>query len=148
MLEFENVSKSFWTGTRRKVILDSVSFRVELGRSIGILAPNGTGKTTLIKALVRKLGGKHVTSPTFSIVNEYEVDNDIVYHFDFYRIKDESEAYDIGIEDYFYSGHWVFIEWPEKITEILPFETDISYIKLNQNGSRTLKLEAKFVPTF
>ena len=101
----------------------------------------GVGKTTLIKALVRKLGGKHVTSPTFSIVNEYEVDNDIVYHFDFYRIKDESEAYDIGIEDYFYSGHWVFIEWPEKITEILPFETDISYIKLNQNGSRTLKLE-------
>lgn len=101
----------------------------------------GVGKTTLIQALVRKLGGDQVTSPTFSIVNEYEVENDIVYHFDFYRINNVSEAYDIGIEDYFYSGHWVFIEWPEKIAEILPFETDISYIKLNKNGSRTLKLE-------
>ncbi|MCB0463275.1 MAG: tRNA (adenosine(37)-N6)-threonylcarbamoyltransferase complex ATPase subunit type 1 TsaE [Flavobacteriaceae bacterium] len=101
----------------------------------------GVGKTTLIQALVRKLGGDQVTSPTFSIVNEYEVENDIVYHFDFYRINNVSEAYDIGIEDYFYSGHWVFIEWPEKIAGILPFETDISYIKLNKNGSRTLKLE-------
>jgi tRNA threonylcarbamoyladenosine biosynthesis protein TsaE len=101
----------------------------------------GVGKTTLIKALVQKLGGEHVTSPTFSIVNEYEVNQDIVYHFDFYRLNDVSEAYDIGIEDYFYSGHWVFIEWPDKIAEILPFETDISYIKLNKNGSRTLKLE-------
>lgn len=101
----------------------------------------GVGKTTLIQALVRKLGGDQVTSPTFSIVNEYEVENDIVYHFDFYRINNVSEAYDIGIEDYFYSGHWVFIEWPDKISEILPFETDISYIKLNKNGSRTLKLE-------
>lgn len=101
----------------------------------------GVGKTTLIQALVRKLGGDQVTSPTFSIVNEYEVENDIIYHFDFYRINNVSEAYDIGIEDYFYSGHWVFIEWPEKIAEILPMKTDISYIKLNKNGSRTLKLE-------
>ena len=101
----------------------------------------GVGKTTLIKALVSQLGGNKVTSPTFSIVNEYEVDNDIVYHFDFYRIEDENEAYDIGIEDYFYAGHWNFIEWPEKIAGILPNESDISYIKLNNNGSRTLKLE-------
>jgi tRNA threonylcarbamoyladenosine biosynthesis protein TsaE len=101
----------------------------------------GIGKTTLIKALVRKLGGDQVTSPTFSIVNEYEVDNDLVYHFDFYRIDNENEAYDIGIEDYFDSGHWIFIEWPEKIEGILPNETDISYIKLNKNGSRTLILE-------
>jgi len=101
----------------------------------------GIGKTTLIKALVRKLGGDQVTSPTFSIVNEYEVDTDLVYHFDFYRIDDENEAYDIGIEDYFDSGHWVFIEWPEKIAGILPIETDISYMKLNKDGSRTLILE-------
>jgi tRNA threonylcarbamoyladenosine biosynthesis protein TsaE len=101
----------------------------------------GVGKTTLIQTLVNKLGGNNVSSPTFSIVNEYEVDNDIVYHFDFYRIESEEEAYDIGIEDYFYSGHWVFIEWPDKIAGILPNETDISYIKLNPNGSRTLKLE-------
>lgn len=101
----------------------------------------GAGKTTLIQALVKQLGGNNVTSPTFSIVNEYEVYNDLVYHFDFYRIDSEDEAYDIGIEDYFYSGHWVFIEWPEKIKGILPKETDISYIKLNQNGSRALKLD-------
>ena len=101
----------------------------------------GIGKTTLIQALVSKLGGSKVSSPTYSIVNEYEVNNDIVYHFDFYRIKNENEAYDIGIEDYFYDGHWVFIEWPEKITGILPNEADISYIKLNNNGTRTLKLE-------
>ena len=101
----------------------------------------GIGKTTLIQALVSKLGGSKVTSPTYSIVNEYEVNNDIVYHFDFYRIENENEAYDIGVEDYFYAGHWVFIEWPEKIAGILPNEADISYIKLNNNGSRTLKLE-------
>ena len=101
----------------------------------------GVGKTTLIQALVSKLGGTKVTSPTFSIVNEYEVINDLVYHFDFYRLNDENEAYDIGIEDYFYTGHWVFIEWPEKIAGILPNEADISYIKLNKNGSRTLNLE-------
>ena len=101
----------------------------------------GIGKTTLIQALVSKLGGSKVSSPTYSIVNEYEVNNDIVYHFDFYRIENENEAYDIGVEDYFYAGHWVFIEWPEKIAGILPNEADISYIKLNNNGSRTLKLE-------
>ena len=100
----------------------------------------GVGKTTLIRALVRQLGGNHVTSPTFSIVNEYEVTDDIVYHFDFYRIEDENEAYDIGIEDYFYSGHWVYIEWPERIEGLIPLEnTRITIIK-NQNGSRTLNM--------
>jgi len=102
----------------------------------------GVGKTTLISALVKALGGlTKVSSPTFSIVNEYEIKDDIVYHFDFYRIEKIEEILDIGIEDYFYSGHWIFIEWPEKIAGILPIETDISYINLNKNGSRTLKLE-------
>ena len=101
----------------------------------------GVGKTTLISALVKALGGKEETSsPTFSIVNEYEVLNDKVYHFDFYRIEDEVEVYDIGIEDYLYSGHWCFIEWPDKIAGILPDEADISYIKMNKDGSRTLKM--------
>lgn len=101
----------------------------------------GVGKTTLIKALVKALGGNDkVTSPTFSIVNEYKVVDDIVYHFDFYRIEDEEEVFDIGIEDYLYSNHWVFIEWPEKIAENLPNEADISYIKMNKDGSRTLEM--------
>jgi len=101
----------------------------------------GAGKTTLISSLVKTLGGlDDVSSPTFSIVNEYEVKNDKVYHFDFYRIDNVTEVLDIGIEDYFYSGHWIFIEWPEKIEEILPLEADISYIKMNKDGSRTLEL--------
>jgi len=102
----------------------------------------GVGKTTLIQTLVSELGGKGVTSPTFSIVNEYEVNNsEIVYHFDFFRINNENEVYDIGIEDYFYTGHWIFIEWPEKVKGILPKESDNSYIKLNIDGSRTIHFE-------
>ncbi|MCK5401910.1 MAG: tRNA (adenosine(37)-N6)-threonylcarbamoyltransferase complex ATPase subunit type 1 TsaE [Flavobacteriaceae bacterium] len=101
----------------------------------------GVGKTTLISALLKALGSKtKATSPTFSIVNEYEVNDDIVYHFDFYRIKDANEALDIGIEDYLYSGHWNFIEWPEKIDVFLPNEVDILKLKLNKNESRALKL--------
>jgi len=101
----------------------------------------GVGKTTLIRALVKALGSNdEVTSPTFSLVNEYEVENDKIYHFDFYRIENEVEVLDIGIEDYFYSGHWCFIEWPDKIEGILPNDADISYIKLNKDGSRTLEL--------
>ena len=102
----------------------------------------GSGKTTLISALVKALGGvDDVSSPTFSIVNEYKVNNDKVYHFDFYRIEDELEALDIGIEDYFYSGHWIFIEWPDKIKGLLPDESEISYIVVNENGSRTLEIK-------
>ena len=102
----------------------------------------GVGKTTLISALVKQLGGNaEVSSPTFSIVNEYLVDNDKVYHFDFYRIEDEYEALDIGVEDYFDSGHWIFIEWPDKIKELLPLNAEYSYIKLNKNGSRSLILK-------
>ncbi len=101
----------------------------------------GAGKTTFISALVKVLGGTdEVSSPTFSIVNEYKIPNDKVYHFDFYRIDDIHEVLDIGIEDYLYSGHWCFIEWPDKISEILPNNADISYIKINKDGSRTLKL--------
>ena len=101
----------------------------------------GVGKTTLIKALVSELGGGQVSSPTFSIVNEYAIKNGLVYHFDFYRINEIHEVYDIGIEDYLDSKQWIFIEWPEKIREILPLKSDISYIKLNKNGSRTLNIE-------
>ncbi|WP_276091343.1 tRNA (adenosine(37)-N6)-threonylcarbamoyltransferase complex ATPase subunit type 1 TsaE [Pedobacter sp. JY14-1] len=81
----------------------------------------GAGKTTLIKSLASALGVKEtVSSPTFSIVNEYHAGDTIVYHFDFYRIRDLREAYDIGYEEYFYSGHYCFIEWPEKVEPLLP----------------------------
>ena len=81
----------------------------------------GFGKTTLIKALVRALGSTdNVSSPTFSLVNPYEGANDKIYHFDFYRIKNEEEAFDIGFEEYLYSGDWCFIEWAERVEKYLP----------------------------
>lgn len=82
----------------------------------------GSGKTTIIKALCDCLGIKdNVSSPTFSIVNEYFTENgETIYHFDFYRLKSLREALDIGVEEYFYSGAYCFIEWPEKIGELLP----------------------------
>src|SRR5579863_7716260 len=82
----------------------------------------GSGKTTFIKYLCRVLGVKEqVTSPTFSLVNEYDAANALkVFHFDFYRIKNAGEAYDIGYEEYFYSGNYCFIEWPEMIEDLVP----------------------------
>jgi tRNA threonylcarbamoyladenosine biosynthesis protein TsaE len=81
----------------------------------------GAGKTTFIKAVCSQLRVKEtVSSPTFSIVNEYEGDGQRIYHFDFYRIKSIQEAYDIGYEEYFYSGDICLVEWPEKIEELLP----------------------------
>jgi tRNA threonylcarbamoyladenosine biosynthesis protein TsaE len=81
----------------------------------------GAGKTTFIKAMCERLGTTEtVTSPTFSIVNEYEGSNERIYHFDFYRLKTETEALDMGYEEYFYSGAYCFIEWPQKIPNLLP----------------------------
>ncbi len=101
----------------------------------------GVGKTTLIKEIVKQLGIDEISSsPSFSIVNEYHSQQNVVYHFDFYRIEDIAEAYDIGVEDYFYSGNYIFIEWPEKINELLPESANSIYIMKNINGSRTLKL--------
>lgn len=84
----------------------------------------GAGKTTLIKSFCKALGvEQNVSSPTFSLVNEYvSASGQIVYHFDFYRIKRISEVYDIGYEEYFYSGHYCFLEWPEMVSELLPEE--------------------------
>ena len=101
----------------------------------------GVGKTTLIKELARKLGVTDIlNSPTFSIVNEHQMNNDKLFHFDFYRVSDKEEALDIGIEDYFFSGNWNFIEWPEKIEGLLPSENTVIQLNKNKNGSRTLNM--------
>ncbi|MCF6307270.1 MAG: tRNA (adenosine(37)-N6)-threonylcarbamoyltransferase complex ATPase subunit type 1 TsaE [Flavobacteriaceae bacterium] len=101
----------------------------------------GVGKTTLIKEITKQLGvNETISSPTFALVNEYEIKDDKVYHFDFYRINNEEEALDIGIEEYFYSDHWNLIEWPEKIKSLLPKESTKLILTNNQNGSRTLKI--------
>jgi|SRR5690606_21487088 tRNA threonylcarbamoyladenosine biosynthesis protein TsaE len=102
----------------------------------------GSGKTTLIKALCRRLGVTDMTaSPTFSIVNEYQTDDGRkVYHFDYYRIKNEAEAYDIGSEEYFYSGNLCFIEWPEKIPSLIPGERAEVTIEVENHNHRTIAL--------
>ena len=98
-------------------VIQHVSSRILL-----FYGPMGSGKTTLIKEISRQLGVKDLTSsPTFSLVNEYLSDQDqVVYHFDFYRIEIEDEAYDMGIEEYFDSDAWCFVEWPEKVQNLLP----------------------------
>lgn len=102
----------------------------------------GAGKTTFIKAVCEALGViEVVNSPTFSIVNEYrsETTGELIYHFDFYRIKKLDEVYDMGYEDYFYSGAVCFIEWPELIEELLPGEAVKVEIAEQEDGSRIVK---------
>jgi len=93
-------------------------------RFFAIYGEMGAGKTTLIQAMCRNLGTENlVSSPTFSLVNEYAISGaeaNLIYHFDFYRIKDLEEVYDIGYEEYFYSNNYCFVEWPEKIESLLP----------------------------
>lgn len=107
----------------------------------------GAGKTTFIKAICEELGVEDViTSPTFAIVNEYTshasllTPHDSIFHFDFYRIKKLEEVYDMGFEDYFYSGSLCFIEWPELIEEVLPEDAVKVTIEENADGTRSVKL--------
>ncbi len=102
----------------------------------------GVGKTTLIKALSKELGVKDATSsPTFSLVNEYQtVKNQYVYHFDVYRLKNETEALDMGIDDYLYSGNWCFIEWAEKIQNLIPDVHSIINLSQTADGKRHLRM--------
>ena len=106
-----------------------------------LYGPMGAGKTTFIKYLCEQLGVKDSTSsPTFSIVNEYDSDNGLIYHFDFYRIKDEQEAFDFGYEEYFYSGAYCFIEWPEKIPNLLPEEAKEIQISIVDPDTRKISI--------
>lgn len=99
----------------------------------------GAGKTTFIKAFCAKLGiDDAVSSPTYSLVNEYQSDNCKVNHFDFYRLKSESEALDMGYEEYFYSGDYCLVEWPEKISNLWPAE----YVKIN---IQTIALNSRLI---
>ena len=102
----------------------------------------GAGKTTFIKAICEALGVEDVvTSPTFAIVNEYaDAKGEPVYHFDFYRIKNLREAYDIGCEEYFYSGYPCFIEWPELVEELLPEDTVKVCIEVLENEERIVTI--------
>jgi tRNA threonylcarbamoyladenosine biosynthesis protein TsaE len=101
----------------------------------------GSGKTTLISKIINQLGSKDtVSSPTFSIINQYQLnDNQLVNHFDFYRIKSQHEALDIGVEEYFYSNDYNFIEWSEKIPDLLPpYFTSITIEKIDESTRKLI----------
>ena len=126
--EINNVAVQVVAAQPKKVIL----FNGEMG----------AGKTTFIKQLCKTLGVTDATSsPTFSLVNEYEADNNqLVYHFDFYRLKKETEALDMGVDDYLYSGNWCFIEWAENIANLIPENHSSITIEVLPDGKRLLKL--------
>lgn len=110
-------------------------------RVIAFYGKMGAGKTTFIKALCEELGVCDViTSPTFAIVNEYSAAGENIYHFDFYRIKKIEEVYDMGYEDYMYSGDLCLIEWPELIEDLLPEDTLRVTIEQNADNTRTIML--------
>jgi tRNA threonylcarbamoyladenosine biosynthesis protein TsaE len=101
----------------------------------------GAGKTTFINALLKEMQSEDIaTSPTFSIVNEYVIPNDKIYHFDCYRIESIEEAYNFGIEDYLNSNNWLFIEWPERIEELIPEDAQTLTITDIEDNKRSLKL--------
>ena len=125
--EVENVAKQLINSLSSKIII--------------LYGSMGVGKTTLIKSLVKELGSDDkVSSPTFSIANQYELNNDTIYHFDLYRIENLEEAYNFGIEDYLYSNKWFIVEWPEIIENIVPKPFDRIHLELNPDNSRRLKL--------
>jgi tRNA threonylcarbamoyladenosine biosynthesis protein TsaE len=126
--QINKVAKQILTNQPQKIIL----FNGEMG----------AGKTTLIKELCAVLGVKNATSsPTFSIVNEYQIDNNTaVYHFDLYRLKSSEEALDMGIDDVLYSKQWCFIEWSEKIIELIPEKHSIVQLSVLDDGTRTLEM--------
>lgn len=104
----------------------------------------GAGKTTLIKAIIKYLGAVDIgNSPTFGIVNEYESAEGelLAYHFDFYRLNDENEALDLGLEDYLNSDAWIFVEWPEKISSLLPDDVTNIYLETIDEQTREILLK-------
>lgn len=115
---------------------------IEVSKSKNLLffGEMGTGKTTLIKSIVKTLGSDDiVSSPTFALVNEYNAGENYIYHFDFYRIENEEEAYDIGFEEYLDSNKWIMIEWPEMISSLWPENyTKIEIEAQNENNRKLI----------
>lgn len=127
--------------TIRETARDFIAAIKGKGFCLAFYAPMGAGKTTFIKALCEELGVEDViTSPTFAIINEYtDGAGEPIYHFDFYRIKKLEEVYDMGCDDYFYSGSYCFMEWPELIEEALPDDVLRITITPQDDGSRIIE---------
>ena len=128
-LDLNKIAKEIIRNSKHKILL----FHGEMG----------VGKTTLIKEICKILGTDVlINSPTFSIVNEYITNtNEIIYHFDFYRIKNEEEALNLGLEDYFYSNAWCLIEWPSVIQNLVPLKNSTIHITELNNGQRNIELK-------
>ena len=127
--DLTNISKEIISTVNNKVLL--------------FYGDMGVGKTTLIKEMCNQLGVlDNISSPTFSLVNEYETKTkERVFHFDFYRITNEEEALDMGFEDYIYNNDWCFIEWPENIENLLPLDAVEIHLSLLENGKRNIQLK-------
>lgn len=111
-------------------------------KTILLYGDMGVGKTTLVKSIAKALGSRDViSSPTFSIVNEYEIEDGLLYHFDLYRINDLEETYNFGIEDYLYSGNWILIEWPELIKPLLNNNFNTIFLTEKTKLLREIKLK-------
>ena len=121
------------------LVLESLNGR----NVVAFFAPMGAGKTTLISTLMESLGSEDiVTSPTFALVNQYYTsEREPVYHFDFYRINSINEAFDMGYEEYFYSGDLCLVEWPEKVEQLLPDDTMVVKIEILDENTRRFTIE-------
>ena len=121
------------------LVLESLNGR----NVVAFFAPMGAGKTTLISTLMETLGSEDiVTSPTFALVNQYyTAEREPVYHFDFYRINSIGEAFDMGYEEYFYSGDLCLVEWPEKVEQLLPEDTMVVKIEILDENTRRFTIE-------
>ena len=128
-----------------KINVPAKEFLKKLGnrKVVAFFGELGAGKTTFIKALCRELEVVDtVSSPTFALVYEYHTKGvEVIYHFDFYRINKASELFDLGYEDYFYSGNLCFIEWPEKATHLIPDDALKVLITVQSDGKRRVKIE-------
>lgn len=122
-----------------ELVLESLNGR----NVVAFFAPMGAGKTTLISTLMESLGSEDiVTSPTFALVNQYyTAEREPVYHFDFYRINSLNEAFDMGYEEYFYSGDLCLVEWPEKVEQLLPDDTMVVKIEILDENTRRFTIE-------
>ena len=124
-----------------RTLLDKAPYRTLL-----FYGDMGVGKTTLIRALVKNLGGAdEASSPTFGLVNEYHDSHGqlLGYHFDFYRIEDEAEALDLGLEEYLSSESWLFMEWPEKVSSLLPTQAVPIYLHFIDENTRSIDFSLK-----
>ncbi|GAA4278831.1 tRNA (adenosine(37)-N6)-threonylcarbamoyltransferase complex ATPase subunit type 1 TsaE [Aquimarina mytili] len=125
--DLPSIAKQIISETKNKILLFDASM--------------GVGKTTLIKEICTQLGVHDViSSPTYALVNEYDSNDGPIYHFDFYRIHDIEEAYHIGFEEYLDSGSWVFIEWPDKVFDLLPENITTLKIEVSKDGKRILTI--------